>query len=282
MLKQRLITAVFGFAILIPVLLFSDTLVLPIAVALFSVLGVYEMLNCIGFSNKLDIMIPSLFVAFIIPLTSRYIAMHSGRTSYNLAIIGIIIFIYMYYLMSLAVVSKGTKNIHDMSLVFLLTTYVTVGFNSIITLRDLPHGQFLYLLVFLGAWTTDGAAYFVGRAFGKHKLIPDVSPKKTVEGAIGGIIFCMISFVIFGFIVGKFSTSSLKTVETLIAGFLISVISQFGDLIASLIKRHYNIKDYGNLFPGHGGVMDRFDSVISIAPFLLMICSYPNIFALFV
>lgn len=280
-MKQRLITAVFGFAVLIPVLLFSDTIVLPIALALFSALGVWEMLGCIGLRDRMQILIPSLLVSAAIPFAARYITQHVGKISYTIAISGVIVFIYMYYLMCISVVSKGKLCILDSSLVFMTTLYITVGFTSIVLLRDLPHGNLLILLVFIGAWVTDGAAYFVGRALGKHKLIPDVSPKKTVEGAIGGSVFCAISFVIFGFAAGKVTTSSANLIEMIIAGLAISVISQFGDLIASLIKRHYGIKDYGKLFPGHGGVMDRFDSIIAIAPFLLMICSYPEIFSLF-
>ena len=280
-MKQRLITAAFGFAVLIPVLLFSDTIVLPIALALFSALGVWEMLGCVGLRDRLGLLIPSLIVAAVIPFAARYITLSVGKISYTIAIFGVIVFIYMYYLLCNSVVSKGKLCVLDASLVFLTTLYITVGFTSIVLLRDLPHGNLLILLVFIGAWVTDGAAYFVGRALGKHKLIPDVSPKKTIEGAVGGSVFCAISFVLFGLAAGKITTSSANVIEMLIAGLIISVISQFGDLIASLIKRHYGIKDYGKLFPGHGGVMDRFDSIIAIAPFLLMICAYPEIFALF-
>ena len=280
-MKQRLITAVFGFAVLIPVLVFSDTLVLPIAVALFSAIGVYEVVGCVGMKKKLEVLLPSMLVAAAIPILSRYLTNYVGRISYFLAVGSAILFIYMYYLMSLTVVSKGTKNILDIALIYLMTAYITTGFSSIVMLRDLPHGGFLILLVFVGAWVTDGAAYFVGRALGKHKLIPDVSPKKTIEGAIGGSVFCALSFLIFGLVVGHFSSASVNVLQIIIAGLVISIISQFGDLIASLIKRHYGIKDYGKLFPGHGGVMDRFDSIIAISPFLLMICSYPNIYAIF-
>ncbi len=280
-MKQRLITAVFGFAVLIPVLLFSDTVVLPIAIAFFSALGVWEMLGCIGLRDRVSVLVPSLLVSAAIPFAARYITESVGKISYTIAISGVIVFIYMYYLMCDSVISKGKLCILDAALVFLTTLYITVGFTSIVLLRDLPHGHLLILLVFVGAWVTDGAAYFVGRALGKHKLIPDVSPKKTIEGAIGGSVFCAISFIIFGIAAGKITIYSANLIEITIAGLAISVISQFGDLIASLIKRHYGIKDYGKLFPGHGGVMDRFDSIIAIAPFLLMLCAYPEIFSLF-
>ena len=255
---------------------------MAVAVALLAAIGVFEMIGCIGLRGKLEVLLPSLIIAFAVPIMSRYIVKLNGKISYCLAVIAAVLFIYMYYLMVLAVISKGTKSIMDMALVFLTTAYISIGFASVLMLRDLPHGQFLYLLVFIGAWVTDGAAYFVGRAIGKHKLIPDVSPKKTVEGAIGGSIFCALSFLAYGLVVAHFSDSTVNAVEIIIAGLIISVISQFGDLIASLIKRHYGIKDYGKIFPGHGGVMDRFDSIISIAPFLLMLCAYPELYAIFI
>ena len=281
-MKQRLITAFFGFAVLIPVLIFSDTLALPVAVAFFSALGVYEMLGCVGVRKHLEITIPSMLIAAAGPVAVRYLTVLTDRLSYNLAVISAVSFIYMFYLMCVTVVSKGKKNILDTALVFMTTVYITIGFSSIVMIRDLPNGQFLIYLVFIGAWVTDGAAYFVGRAMGKHKLIPDVSPKKTVEGAVGGVIFCGLSFALYGLIVGQFSSSTTHYIEIIIAGLIIAVISEFGDLIASLIKRHYGIKDYGTIFPGHGGVMDRFDSIIAIAPFLLMICAYPDVYSLFV
>ncbi len=280
-MKQRLITAAVGFAVLIPVLLFSDTIVLPIALALFAAIGVWEMLGCIGLRKRLDVLIPSLLASAALPFSARYVTEYVGTISYTLAIIGVVMFVYMYYLLCDSVVSKGKLSVLDSSLVFLTTLYITIGFTSIVLLRDLPHGNLMILLVFIGAWVTDGAAYFVGRAFGKHKLIPDVSPKKTIEGAVGGSVFCALAFVVFGLAAGKLTASTANVIETIIAGLIVSVISQFGDLIASLIKRHYGIKDYGKLFPGHGGVMDRFDSIIAIAPFLLMICAFPEIFAIF-
>ena len=192
----------------------------------------------------------------------------------------------MFYLMVLAVVSRGTKTVGDMALTAVTTLYITVGFSSIILLRDLRSGEndiglWLFALVFVGAWIPDGAGYFVGRAIGKHKLIPDVSPKKTVEGAVGGVVFGGISFVVCGLIADITGTAEPLYIQLAVTGLVVAVVSIFGDLIASLIKRQYGIKDYGKLFPGHGGVMDRFDSIIAIAPFLMIVCSHPEFFALF-
>ena len=116
----------------------------------------------------------------------------------------------------------------------------------------------LYLVAFL----TDTFAYFTGYLFGKHKLIPKVSPKKTVEGSIGGIIGSTVGCIIFGYLF------NLDMTAMVIIGSIGSIVAQFGDLFASSIKRYVGIKDYGKLIPGHGGVLDRFDSVILVAPFV--------------
>ncbi|MBR6676258.1 MAG: CDP-archaeol synthase [Clostridia bacterium] len=120
---------------------------------------------------------------------------------------------------------------------------------------------------------TDTFAYFCGRLFGRHKLIPSVSPKKTIEGSIGGIIFCIIGCVVYRLVLGQMNVESLPAIWIFaVLGLLVSIVSQIGDLIFSLIKRRYGIKDYGILFPGHGGVLDRFDSVIATAPLILIAC----------
>ena len=131
-------------------------------------------------------------------------------------------------------------------------------------------GQYIYLLVFLAAWITDTFAYFTGFFFGKHKLCPNISPKKTVEGAVGGVVFCIISFLVYGIVVSGMFKIQPNYVGLAVVGLVMSVLAQVGDLLASVIKRTYGVKDYGRVFPGHGGVLDRFDSVLLLAPFLLV------------
>ncbi len=281
-MKQRILTTVVGLPIVIVVLLFSHTIILPIAISLFAAIGVFEMLGCIGVRSKLSVSIPSILFAAAVTFAARYVVAASERSSYVLSIFAAIGYIYIFYLMAIAVVSKGTKSISDMMLTAVTTLYITVGFSSMILLRDVENiGIWMFALVFVGAWVPDGAGYFCGRAFGKHKLIPDVSPKKTVEGAIGGVIFGSLAFVVCGVIAGATGAAEPQYIQLAVTGLIIAVVSIFGDLIASLIKRQYGIKDYGKLFPGHGGVMDRFDSIIAIAPFLMMVCSHPDIFTLF-
>ena len=125
------------------------------------------------------------------------------------------------------------------------------------------------LLIFISSWMTDTGAYFVGSFMGKHKLIPDVSPKKTVEGAIGGVVVCMLSCFVYSMILNYIDRDPLVNMQTatfVVVGMTASVLSQLGDLVASSIKRDTGIKDFGDIFPGHGGFLDRFDSVMFVAP----------------
>ena len=139
-------------------------------------------------------------------------------------------------------------------------------------MRYIENGVYYFALVFVASWVCDVFAYFVGRAFGRHKLIPEISPKKTVEGAIGGVVCTTLCFVLYGFIISRISEFAPKYFVLAIFGFVLSVVAQLGDLIASLIKREHGVKDYGCIFPGHGGVLDRFDSILAVAPFLLALC----------
>ena len=143
-----------------------------------------------------------------------------------------------------------------------------------------PAGNYVYLICFIGAWVTDTFAYFSGYLFGKHKLIPDVSPKKTVEGSIGGTLFCILAMIGYGWLVQLISGGAVSANYLVlgISGLFIAVVAQVGDLLMSAIKRTYGIKDYGKLFPGHGGVLDRFDSVMAVAVVLAVISSITNLF----
>ena len=139
-------------------------------------------------------------------------------------------------------------------------------------LRYMNNGVYLFGMVFIGAWVSDSMAYFTGRLIGKHKLAPTLSPKKTIEGSIGGIVFTVAAFVLYGLIIEGVSDLSANYLLLAIMGGVLSAVSQIGDLWASLIKREYGIKDYSKMLPGHGGVMDRFDSVLSISTILMIFC----------
>ena len=144
--------------------------------------------------------------------------------------------------------------------------YMPVLMAFVARTRCLPHGIFLYLLIFICASVSDVCALAVGMAIGKHKLAPVLSPKKTIEGAIGGVAGSALVSFLLGMVLHRLDQSANVTTLFLIIGICGSFIGQTGDLAASAIKRNYGIKDYGTLIPGHGGIMDRFDSIIFTAP----------------
>ena len=151
--------------------------------------------------------------------------------------------------------------------------YAPLMLSFVYLLRAMPGGKYLGWLPFI-AWVCDTFAYFTGRAFGRHKLTPLLSPKKTVEGAVGGVVFSVLFGAGFGYLVGDAFPDRGRGYVVLmmvIIAAVASALSQIGDLTASGIKRHFNIKDYGSLIPGHGGIMDRFDSVIFIAPLIYIL-----------
>ncbi len=276
-MRTRIITAIVALAAFIPVLIFSHTWAFPIGMAILSAIGAVEMLTCIGM-KKWHLASLSVIIAAAFPILARAF----GSSENFMPVFVAVFFCYLIIILALCVFSKGKYDIGEAGISFTMVFYIVASFTSLVLLRDCEIGAYLYLLAFLGPWMSDSAAYFCGRAFGKHKLIPDVSPKKTVEGSVGGVIFTGIAFAVYGaFTLVGDGSGILAYVILFIMGALTSGVSQIGDLIASLIKRKYGIKDYGKLFPGHGGVMDRFDSVLITSPVLLIIAELAVRFSLF-
>ncbi len=265
---KRTITAVIGIALLVVACIFSDTVAFPILIGIVALLGVNEMLGCIGLRKNFLSSLCIYFMAVIVTVLTQTIESHS----LYIAAFASVLFCTLFILLSAAVFSEGRIPVDKACIGFTTCAYVITGFISIIQLRSMKFGEITYLLVFIAPWVSDTFAYFCGRLFGRHKLIPSVSPKKTVEGAIGGIVFCIIGCVVYRLILGNFYDSLPPYWVFAILGFVVAIVSQVGDLIFSLIKRRYDLKDYGKIFPGHGGVLDRFDSVIASAPLILIVC----------
>ena len=278
-MKTRIITAVIAIAIFLPILIFSDTIALPIAMAICSAIAVFEITSCIGLKQAYPLTAPLYLYALGYPFFIRYAESIELVRQVTTAVC----LVTALYFFAILTFSHWKYKLADVSICFMTVFYILAGFNSIMILRDFElGGTYVYLTVFIGAWVTDTFAYFCGMLFGrggKHKLIPDVSPKKTVEGSIGGIVFCILAMLLFGLVVNNLSdTLHANYLFLVIGGVLASVVSQIGDLCMSVIKRTYGIKDYGKLFPGHGGMLDRFDSVIAVSIVLAAFCSFFNFF----
>lgn len=275
-MKTRILTAAVMLAVFIPILWFSDTVVYPIAMAILAAVGVFELLRCIGLSRDLPVLLPVALLAAAATLLARFSVLPLS----HLGCMAAAWFLLALYLFALTVLRAGSLRYGSLAGALGGSFYIAVAFSSMVLLRDLPGGVYLFLLPFLGSWVTDTFAYFTGRFLGKHKLAPVISPKKTVEGSIGGIVFAVGVFALYGLIIAKGGYTP-HYLPLLLCGLLVSVVSQIGDLALSAIKREFGIKDYSRLFPGHGGVLDRFDSVIATAPLILFFCLLGGGLALF-
>ena len=268
-MKVRALTSL-GIAVVgIPLLIFSEYIIFPIALSILAFISAFEMLRALGVHKNAFVAVPSYILALALPFPTFFMA---GKEKTYILIIALSFFAFLLYLFFLAVFMRGALKFSDIGCVFISLVYVIVSFTSFGILRYLPGGLWNLCLIFVGAWGCDVFAYLVGSMIGKHKLIPEISPKKTVEGSLGGIICATGGFALFGFIVSLTTESIPNYPVLLIAGFISSIVAQLGDLIASLIKREKGIKDYGNILPGHGGIMDRFDSALAVSCVLMVIC----------
>lgn len=288
-MKQRILTGVMLIFIVAVTIFFAQTPLFPITIAIGSVIAVFELTRCIGMQKAWAFVIPLYALAASLPFFVRFLALGSlsatakPESEKHLAQYGVVLMIgILFYFFTVAVFSRGKYNLADVCVLFATAFYILVGFNSIVILHDNEQGgHVIYLAIFLGAWGTDAFAYFTGMLFGKggkHKLIPDVSPKKTVEGAIGGIVLGVATMVLFGIVCNHFTPYNSNILMFALGGLLVSVVSQIGDLFMSYVKRYYGIKDFGNLFPGHGGVLDRFDSIFSVAIAMMSLSTFVDFF----
>lgn len=264
---KRVLTSLVAFAVFVPFVIFADTPALPIGLALCAAIAVWEVLHCVGLHKNVWLSLPLYPVAAAMPVLMRFCG---AELTVRIAVMAVLLLVL--YGFAVSVFSHGKVKITEVCTAVLTCVYAAAGMTGIVYLCDLQPGGYIFMLVFIGAWITDIFAYFSGFLFGKHKLIPDVSPKKTVEGSIGGILFCTLAFVGFTLVYNTFllpdGGRSLSYLVMIPVGAVASVVSQVGDLSMSVLKRHYGIKDFGWLFPGHGGILDRFDSVTSVSVLL--------------
>lgn len=267
----RTVSGIIGAILVVCVLIFNQSvpIVINLLIAAVCVLSIAEIFSAMGITKKHVITIPSFVFVSMIPLFS------SVMNPY------FILYAYTFVMFSVMVIKNDVVKFHEVSMVYTMSVIIPFFLNSLIMLRDYDkqYGTF-YIILALGlSWMTDTGGYFFGSFFGKKKLAAKISPKKTVEGALGGIVTASISLLIIYYIykTAVFGENfEVNILNLMILGILGSIVSIFGDLIFSIIKRSCNIKDFGNVIPGHGGILDRIDSVIFAAPFVyLFIVNFP-------
>lgn len=289
---KRVITAIVAICVLIPCLILSDTIIFPIACSIVAMIALYEITGCIGVRKKWLISgMTFLYGALVCAVVIAYfVGVKNSAEFYSIFSMEKLVvmmfgatFAYIFLTCCFTMLTLGEIKFLQAAELIAWTLYIMTGIMSIALLRRQGDaGAYLYGLIFIGAWMTDTGAYFVGVLFGKHKLIPQVSPKKTIEGAFGGILGCIAGFVLYGFIIQSICGVKVNYVAMIVVATVIAVVSQFGDLVASYIKREREIKDFGFIFPGHGGVLDRFDSIIAVAPTIYFITYFTaNSFPIF-
>ncbi|MBP5207056.1 MAG: CDP-archaeol synthase [Clostridia bacterium] len=264
---KRIISGIIIVVITFPLLFFTHTLALTVYMLFVATVGVFELLRCLKL-DKWYVIVPAecLTVASHVLVRLRLF----GGTDIGLKKFAFIficmIVCFTFYLFGLCVFIPDKFNIETSGFGSLMCVYIVSGTLAATLLTEKTNGEFLFPLIFISAWMTDLFAYIIGMKFGKHKLCPTVSPKKSVEGAIGGVFGNIIGFIIYALVITfAFNRSVASYPVLIVTAVILSVISQLGDLILSLVKRRFGIKDFGKIIPGHGGVLDRFDSITAVS-----------------
>lgn len=260
MLGKRILSAIIGLPLLVIVTLLGG-FIFKFSITIIATLALIEYYNAI----KNIGLKPNIPLGIILSIT--YLLFFSNNFYY----MAICVSLFVILLLSYSLIDKK-YSVTDMALSILGIFYTTFLFSFLIIIRNLDNGIILLWLVFIIAWATDTTAYFSGMLFGKKKLCPQISPNKTVEGSIGGILGCILFTLFYTFIFKNvFYISNFSIVLIVFIGILGSILSQIGDLTASVIKRQTGIKDYGYIIPGHGGILDRFDSILFVAPLITIL-----------
>ena len=287
-MKTRIISAAVGIVLLVAVLLCPYTAVLAVLLAALAALAVWELLHATGRIGCRALTGGCMAFAALWVLLCYAWQWISGKTWFCVdgkmsenndaqwrlfffLTAGIILLIVLFgiFLLLVALRRHADTEVSAVGYAAFVTAYAAAGFGALAALRELPqHGMLYVLIALIIPWMSDTGAYFVGTFLGRHKMTPVISPKKSWEGFFGGWAIAVGSAVLTGWLYHLITGQSGHYLPLALLAFVLAPFSVCGDLFASVIKRQSGIKDYGHIMPGHGGVMDRFDSVIAIAPVL--------------
>ena len=257
-MKTRILVAAVGLPLLLLIVLVLPTVATAILVAAMCVLAVYELLINAGFCKHVRIFAYSSCMALTVCIWSWL------ELPKTLGMIAVLVYLCALFGEMLAAHTElGFRTVCAAIFAGLVIPYLL---SALVRLRVMENGRFFIIAAFVLTMVPDSGAYFVGRAFGKRKLCPVISPNKTVEGAVGGVLCTVLAMVIYALILQFAFQFRVNYFFAVLYGILGAGASILGDLVFSVIKRQAKIKDYGNLLPGHGGILDRFDSTSVVAP----------------
>jgi len=256
-MKQRIITGVVAAALFLPIVFYGGVPFVLLTYFLASI-GLYELLKMKNLSIFSINGLLSLLFLWVIIFPEQYNDVFADFYYSKIEVGIVLILLFLTY----TVITKNQFTFEDVSFSILSAIYVGIGFFFFIETREAGLVYIFYSLFII--WATDSGAYFIGKSFGKNKLWPEISPNKTVEGSIGGVVCAVIVAVLFV----AFSSIPTSLITLMGITVVLSIFGQMGDLVQSAFKRHFNVKDSGEILPGHGGILDRFDSLLFVWPIL--------------
>lgn len=256
---KRILSGIIGLPIVALILIYGNTYVIDLFFAIVAAIAIHEYFNAFKENNK-----PVKWIAYVSCILIAFL--HIIPIKYLIFTLGLTIPVIIALLFIKVVTSNMKTTITDIMITLFGICYITFFLAFIPLLYAMENGKYLIWFILVAAWGTDTCAYFVGCKFGKHKF-SEISPKKSIEGCVGGTVGAIIIGVIYALALNKLANLQISYLYIALITGVLSILSQIGDLSASSIKRTVGIKDFGNLIPGHGGMLDRIDSIIFIAPF---------------
>ena len=257
-MKIRIISGVIFTAMMALLFFFVPPVVTAITVAIVCAVAAWEVLHTTGLVRSPWLIACAAVMAALVALWSYF------GGAYAPMLLGILL--YTALLFGHMLYSRGKTPVEQMGYCLLAGLVLPFLLSALLRIRMLPQGRVLLLIPFIMAYCSDTGAYFIGVCFGKHKMCPNISPKKSWEGFVGGIAVAVLVMLAYALLLARTTDLQINLVMALVYGLVGALGSVFGDLMMSVIKRQAGIKDYGKLIPGHGGILDRFDSVLITAP----------------
>ena len=261
---KRIITSVIGLPSMVLAIMFGNKYLIGIGIFVVGIICMYEYFSVIKKVSK-----PIEWIGYlstILIIGSIFIEESKIVNLFALSIPFVMLLLFLQ-----VIITNMRTNFKDVAYTFIGIIYISFFLMFIVLLRGKEHGKILMGYTIIISWSTDIFAYLIGKKFGKHKF-SKISPKKSIEGSIAGIIGAIFMSILYTFIISKYWQIHNQYIIVILATFILSIISQIGDFVASSIKRFVDVKDYSKLLPGHGGMLDRIDSLLFILPFSYLIC----------
>ena len=263
---KRIVSAALGFPIVLLILVFGNRIVIDIGLVIIAIIAMNEYLNAVS-----KVCNPVKSIAYISCLSIGLI--HVISQEYLNLIVTISVPSILIILFAHIISSNMKIDLKDIAYTFIGIFYIVFFIMFLAFISGMEHGKILIWYTLFAAWGTDLFAYVFGKLFGKHKF-SKISPNKTIEGVIGGVIGALIFIIPYTYAMNYFYQMDYSYVYVIIMGVVLSLVGQIGDFAASSIKRHVEIKDFSNLIPGHGGILDRIDSLIFLAPYAFIFFTF--------